>query len=399
MSIARWSERPLASCGLLLTGGTPSRSEPSFWDGRVPWISAKSLKKFDVIDSDERLSGEGANASTVVPPGSVLFVVRGMSLAKEFRVGVSGTAVAFNQDLRAIVPSEEIDGRFLARFLEASSPAILHLVDEASHGTKRLTSDRFENINVPVPPLLEQRRIAQILDKADALRATRRDALARLDTLTQAIFLDMFGDPLTNPKGFPIRTLVDFYVNQEEGTKCGPFGTALKKGELVSDGVPVWNMDNIDPSGRMALPFRMWITERKYRELESYAVADGDVIVSRAGTVGKMCVVSAGGVASIISTNLIRLRFGPDLLPLYFVSLMTYCKGRVGRLKTGADGVFTHMNTGVLDTLRFPYPPLKLQRRFVEIVGSIEKQRFAQSTHLAGLESLFTALQHHVFLN
>ena len=80
----------------------------------------------------------------------------------------------------------------------------------------------------------------------------------------------------------------------------------------------------------------------QYRQLEAYSVLDGDVIISRAGTVGKMCVAKSGCKESIISTNLIRVRFGPDLLPIYFVSLMNYCKGRVGRLKTGADGAFTH---------------------------------------------------------
>jgi type I restriction enzyme S subunit len=191
--------------------------------------------------------------------------------------------------------------------------------------------------------------------------------------------------------------LAQFYVNKEEGTKCGPFGSALKKNELESDGVPVWNMDNIDPSGRMVLPFRMWISESKYRELEAYTVANGDVIVSRAGTVGKMCVVSTSGVRSIISTNLIRLRFGPDLLPLYFVSLMTYCKGRVGRLKTGADGALTHMNTGILDTLKLPYPPLEIQREFVVIIESIERQKSRHATQLAEIEMLFTTLQHRAF--
>ncbi len=261
----------------------------------------------------------------------------------------------------------------------------------------QITRESLTSIMIPLPSLNEQRRIAAILDKADGLRAKRRAVLTKLDTLTQSIFLDMFGDPATNPKGWPIKTLAEFYVNKEEGTKCGPFGSALKKDELESEGVPVWNMDNIDAAGRMVLPFRMWISESKYRQLESYAVADGDVIVSRAGTVGKMCVVITGSAKSIISTNLIRLRFGPGLLPQYFVSLMTYCKGRVGRLKTGADGTLTHMNTGILDTLIFPYPPVEKQRNFVVIVESIERQKSRYATQLAEIDMLFKTIQHRAF--
>jgi type I restriction enzyme S subunit len=207
----------------------------------------------------------------------------------------------------------------------------------------------------------------------------------------------MFGDPVTNPKDFPIKILSEFYLSNQEGTKCGPFGSALKKEELVNNGIPVWNMDNIDIAGRMVLPFRMWITEKKYKKLISYTVNNGDVIISRAGTVGKMCVAYTDNSPSIISTNLIRVRFGNDLLPIYFVSLMTYCKGRVGRLKTGPDGSFTHMSTGVLDDLKFPYPPANLQHRFATIVESVEKQKSRLRAHLAELDTLFASLQSRAF--
>jgi type I restriction enzyme S subunit len=304
--------------------------------------------------------------------------------------------MATNQGFKSFVPDpERLHAKFLYHWLRCNRPYLESLGNGATF--KEVSKAVVARIEIPLPPLPEQRRIADILDKADALRAKRRATLKKLDELTHSIFLDMFGDPATNPKGFPIKTLAEFYVSEAEGTRCGPFGSALKKSELVPAGIPVWNMDNIDPSGRMVLPFRMWVSESKYRQLEAYAVADGDVIVSRAGTVGKMCVARTGGVKSIINTNLIRLRFGPRLLPLYFVSLMTYCKGRVGRLKTGEDGSFTHMNTGILDTLKFPYPPRDLQNQFAAIVESMEKQKLRQSAQLAELDMLFTSLQQRAF--
>jgi type I restriction enzyme, S subunit len=265
-------------------------------------------------------------------------------------------------------------------------------VNQASVGKSDLLS-----LSLPLPPLRDQERIAEILDQADSLRRLRQRAIDRLSLLLRSTFLTLFGDPVTNPFGFPLQSLPKFYISPQEGTKCGPFGSALKKDELVVSGIPVWNMDNIDISGRMVLPFRMWITKEKYEELMTYSVVDGDVLISRAGTVGKMCVVNSGCAASILSTNLIRIRFGPDLLPIYFVSLMTYCKGHVGRLRTGPDGAFTHMNTGVLDKIKFPYPPLDLQRRFAAIVESAEQQRAYLCTHLAELDALFLSLQHRAF--
>ena len=295
--------------------------------------------------------------------------------------------------LAAVSVSEKIDPGYLQRWFERNPPS--RLIDNEAYPS--IKTSVIQNIKIPLPPIEEQKRIAAVLDAADALRAKRREAIAQLDALLQSTFLDMFGDPVTNNKEFPVRMLSGFYINPQDGRKCGPFGSTLKKDEIVDSGIPVWNMDNIDPLGRMILPFRMWITKQKYQTLKSYAVFDGDVIISRAGTVGKMCVASAGVPESIISTNLIRVRFGPYLLPIYFVSLMTYCKGRVSRLKTGPDGAFTHMSTGILDKLKFPYPPLDLQRRFASIVEAAERQKAKMRAHLDELDTLFASLQSRAF--
>ncbi|MFU8832397.1 MAG: restriction endonuclease subunit S, partial [Wenzhouxiangella sp.] len=312
--------------------------------------------------------------------------------------GLAHSPAFGSTEFHVIRPGKKLLGRFLFHLLQ--SPAVRVAGKsrmKGAAGQKRVPTDFFKDLKLPCPPIPEQKRIAAILDAADALRAKRRETLAQLDTLLQSTFLEMFGDPVINPKGFPVVELSRFYLNGKEGTKCEPFGSALKKGEITESGVSVWNMDNIDPSGRMALPFRMWITEQKFRQLEAYAVKDGDIIISRAGTVGKMCVAKTGKTPSIISTNLIRVRLGPDLLPIYFVSLMTYCKGRVGRLKTGPDGAFTHMSTGILDKLKFPYPPLELQQRFATIVQSVEQQKSRLRAHLDELDTLFASLQARAF--
>jgi type I restriction enzyme S subunit len=260
-----------------------------------------------------------------------------------------------------------------------------------------LNREDVYRIPIILPPLDDQIRIAHLLGKVEGLITQRKQHLQQLDDLLKSVFLEMFGDPILNPHGFPVRRLSEFYVNPKDGTKCGPFGSALKKEELVDSGVPVWNMDNIGADGQMVLPFRMWITAKKYDDLAAYSVQDGDIIISRAGTVGKMCVARMNNQPAIISTNLIRLRLGSELRPLHFVSLMLYCKGRVGRLKTGADGAFTHMNTGVLDSLEFPYPSVELQGRFGEIANKVESAKSLYQQSLAELETLYGALSQQAF--
>ncbi|WP_024297758.1 restriction endonuclease subunit S [Methylomicrobium lacus] len=277
---------------------------------------------------------------------------------------------------------ERLDRDYLAYYLKSN--IFVNWVSSQTAGAKmpRVSMNTFWEHEIPLPPLPEQKRIAAILDKADSLRRKNQQAIQLADKFLRAVFLDMFGDPVTNPKGFKPRLLKEFYFDENTGTKCGPFGSALKKEEYVESGIPVWNMDNINLSGKFIDKPNLWITEAKFEELEPYSIKPGDVIISRAGTVGKMGVVRSKHSKSIISTNLIRVRFGCELLPEYFVSLMTYCKTRFGRLKTGPDGSFTHMNTGILDNLEFPYPPVSIQSDYLlvrnKLLDTLKKAGYSE---------------------
>jgi type I restriction enzyme S subunit len=309
--------------------------------------------------------------------------------------GPSG--IYYQKAVHRLRAKKPLEPRYVMHYMRWAAERNVFARLTSSTSIAHLTKTKLKRLQIPLPPLSAQKRLAAILDAADALRTKRRESLEQLDELVQSVFLDMFGDPVTNPKGFPISKLRRLYADDSNGTKCGPFGSALKKDELVKAGIPVWNMDNISPPGRMSLPFRMWITPEKFESLRAYEVQAGDVIVSRAGTVGKMCVADIGDRPSIISTNLIRVRFGPAISPRYFVDLMTFFGPRVGRLRTGPDGAFTHMNTKGLDGLEIPVPPAALQQRHREGLERIEAQRLRISAHLAELDTLFASLQSRAF--
>lgn len=341
------------------------------------------------------LASEAGSSTFAFDPGNVLYSKLRPYLNKVICPDTNGIATT---ELVPLRPSpSELNREYLCFYLR--SPEFVSWANTQVDGAKmpRMKMKSFWAYEMPVPPLDDQVRIAHLLGKVEGLIAERKRHLQQLDDLLKGVFMEMFGDPILNPHGFPLRRLSDFYVNPKEGTKCGPFGSALKKEELVKTGVPVWNMDNIASDGRMVLPFRMWITADKYNDLATYSVQDGDIIISRAGTVGKMCVARMNGQPAIISTNLIRLRLGSDLRPLHFVLLMLYCKGRVGRLKTGADGAFTHMNTGVLDSLEFPYPSVLLQDKFGKIASKVERVKSLYQQNLTDLERLYGALSQQAF--
>lgn len=366
------------------------------FDGAKQYLSTGDLQDDSLSFVDVTFKGKPSRADIAVREGDVLFArMKGTKKVLRVTQELAGTIVSTG--FAVLRPSVDCDPTYLATYLRTDY--FERQKERYCSGAIQpaITNGGIEKLQIPLPPVHDQIRIAHLLGKVEGLIARRKQHLQQLDDLLKSVFLEMFGDPILNPHGFPVRRLSEFYVNPKEGTKCGPFGSALKKEELVDSGVPVWNMDNIAADGQMVLPFRMWITADKYKDLASYSVQDGDIIISRAGTVGKMCVARMNGQSAIISTNLIRLRLGNELRPLHFVSLMLYCKGRVGRLKTGADGAFTHMNTGILDSLEFPYPPVELQDRFGEIATKVEGAKSLYRQSLTDLEVLYGALSQKAF--
>ncbi len=167
-----WKVTSLGQSGKWLSGGTPSKKIEGFWSGDIPWISAKSIRSL-IRESSSHLTQEGLeNGSRLAAPHSVLFVVRGMSLASEFRVGMAMRAVAFNQDMKAIIPDGRVSSLIVLLLLRDRTPSILDLVDEASHGTRRLQTSLLNSIAFAIPEPEAQELLCSglwpLVEKADA---------------------------------------------------------------------------------------------------------------------------------------------------------------------------------------------------------------------------------------
>ena len=297
-----------------------------------------------------------------------------------------------------IIRNQNIHSKYLQWYLKSDNfrNLIMAHVTGIGGSLTRAQPKQVGEYPIPVPPFDLQKKIADVLDKAKSLIDLRKKQIEKMDLLIKSKFIEMFGDPVTNPFGFETRCLRELY-DSTDSIKCGPFGSALKKGEYVASGIPVWVMDNITKQGNFNDFVFLWITQEKYCELSSYKVRNGDVIISRAGTVGKMCVVNSKYDESIISTNLVRLRLGRDLVPLYFVFLITIFGNKICRFSTGQDGAFTHMNTTVLNSIQFPYPPISLQKKFVSFVDSVEKHKLLQQQALNKMEMNYKSLMQEYF--
>ncbi len=180
-------------CVTLQSGGTPSKAREDYWGGHLPWVSCKDMKVDRIHDAEDHLTELGAlNGTRLVPPNTVLFVVRGMILAKDFPVGITKRAVAFNQDLKAVVCKPGVDSEYIFYWLKANSREILGRADEAGHGTKRIQTDRLQSLPLALPPLAEQRRIAGILSAYDDLIENCQRRIRILEEVARRLYREWF---------------------------------------------------------------------------------------------------------------------------------------------------------------------------------------------------------------
>lgn len=167
---AHWKMSPLKYLVTLKSGSTPSKTSPAYWDGDVPWASAKDLKTEVLSDTQDHITQRAIDdeVAQLVPAGSILVVVRGMILAHTFPVATALVPMAINQDLKALIPSGALNSRFLAWLLRGSASETISRVDEAGHGTKALRMEAWASMPFPIAPLGEQLEIAAFLDRETA---------------------------------------------------------------------------------------------------------------------------------------------------------------------------------------------------------------------------------------
>src|SRR5258708_3950112 len=168
VSMGKYPERPLSEICTMLSGGTPAKSDSTLWRGDIPWVSPKDMDAWLLDDAEDHVARTALGKGTrLAPKGATLLVVRSMTLGNRVQIGYLRRDMAFNQDLKAIVPGAEVDGRFLFYAFAAARPIIKGLVDEASHGTKRLQTELLSQLRIPIPGLSDQRTITHLLGALD----------------------------------------------------------------------------------------------------------------------------------------------------------------------------------------------------------------------------------------
>ena len=293
-------------------------------------------------------------------------------------------------DILPIKPGGSLNRRYLLHYLRTPG-MVAHAANNAvGINLPRLSPKILESFEIPLPSVEEQRRIAAVLDAAEALRVKRRQALAKLDSLTQAIFIDMFGDPIANPEGWEI-------VQLGEVLASATYGTSKKAGSTGR--YPVLRMGNLTINGHLDLS-DMKFVDLEDREIERHTVHHGDVLFNRtnsADLVGKTAVYRLKERMAYAG-YLIRLRPRQDLNSEYlgtFMNLSTtkrllrkMCKSIIG---------MANINAREVQAMKLPLPPRERQAEFASVQADVGQHRARLEEQLSSLDALFASLQQRAF--
>lgn len=375
----------------VISGATPKTGNPELWDGDIPWVTPKDLSDLDhkyLNDTPRKITSSGFKSCSakMLPPKSVLFSSR----APIGLVAINTIPVCTNQGFKSMVPRKDlIDAPFLYWWLKINR----NTLEQKGRGAtfKEVSKKIVEEIEIPLPPLPEQKRIAAILDAADAMRVKRRESLFQLDLLLQSTFLDMFGDPGTNPKGWKKVCLSSLVLSNDKinygvvqpGNDYPEGKPLIRVGDFADGTLNIQKIKLIDP-----------IIEKKYSRSR---LNGNELLVSCVGSIGTVCKVQkfakgyniARAVARIplkesIERNFILFCLRSDEVQRYFAK----------ETRTVSQPT---LNISLIKTAPIIQPPESLQHRFATIVEAVEKQKDRLRAHLAELDTLFASLQHRAF--
>lgn len=351
-------------------------------NGRTGNPTLKTVDNF--IDQSDV---ESLRAKTI-PTGSILFAKIGEAIRQNHRV-IAHQNLLIDNNAMAAIPSEKIDNLYLYYFLKQVD---FYRLAPATTVPALRKSD-LQKIKIPLPPLLEQRRIASILDKADELRQKRQQAIKKLDQLLQATFIDMFGDPVSNPKGWQIGSL-NTYGSYKNGLNFGKAESGFKVRYLG-----VGNFKNHSKIDDMT---NLSFIDLNDLPSKDYFLKNGDLIFVRSNgnreLVGRCIAVYPNEELVTYSGFCIRYRIESlELDSSYLVHLFRSKSFKQTILDGGQGANIQNINQQLLSRLQIPIPPKDLQEKWGKFLECLEDQKQKLYKQLDMQNQLFSSLQNKAF--
>ncbi len=375
----------------IVSGTTPKSNCQEYWDGDINWITPAELNDDSnvIYESQRKITEQAVQDSNLkpFPAGTVLLSSR----APIGKVAIAGVEMYCNQGFKNLICSDKIYNRYLYHFLKNSTEYLNSLGRGATF--KEISKSIVENIEIPLPSLDEQRRIAAVLDKISGLIANRRAQLAKLDELVKARFVEMFGDPEFNLRNWPIVSISD--VCTVGSSK------RIYQSEQTFDGVPflrISDLNHLIDTGDFCPS--LFISEEKYQELQQRGQVpiEGDILVTSRGTLGRCYIIKTtdrfyfqDGMISWISN------LSNEITSLFIAHLfdMQSIKRQIESMQAGST--VSYLSIDMIKRLKIMLPDRNLQKQFGAFVDQTNKSKLTIQQSLDKLEVLKKALMQQYF--
>ncbi|OUJ69397.1 restriction endonuclease subunit S [Hymenobacter crusticola] len=397
-----WRKVKLGEIGQLSGGGTPSTKDENYWNGGIPWLTPNEVTKSNslfVTSTQRTISEIGLKNSSarLQPVGTVMLTSR----ATIGEVAINTVPMATNQGfINVICDSEFVFNEFLAHWMAHNKEIFI----ERAHGAifKEITKSNFKVISIILPPLPEQRAIAEVLGSVQAALAARRRE-QQLEQEYKAALLEHLFTRSTRggetreteigevPMGWEVTTLKKVF---EGGGKIqtGPFGSQLHAYDYLPEGIPVLNPTHLGANtiNKKSVPR---ISQEKAKELTKHFLKEGDILISRRGDFSHYAYITPDFSGGLCGTGCLLLRIQNPEIDNYYVSVWLGMRVAQDYLRKNAVGtVMPNLNTSILNSIPMLIPPLPEQQRIAAVLGAVDEKLGALATEVARLEELFRAL-------
>lgn len=382
-----WKVRKLGDISSIRSGGTPSRTESSYWkDGIIPWVKISDINNMLVKSTSECITEEGLKNSSakILNRGDIIYTI----FATLGEVAILDIDAATNQAIAGIEINEDIvNKKYLYYFLKSVKEAIISKGRGVAQNNINLSI--LKSINVFIPPLEEQKKIASILEKVENAVRKRKEADELADKYLQSVFIEMFGEPVTNPMGWESKLLGDICNKITDGTHKTPVymneGVKFISAKNIINNVIDWdNTKYISTNEHKAL------TKRCNPEM-------GDILLTKSGSIGDAAIIDSNVEFSIFE-SLALIKYNSDKIVGKY--LLFYLNSQFAKnfyLKSSKGISIRHLHLNELRKIRIFMPPIELQNEFADIVQKVETLKQKQNQSAEELDTLFKSLMQKAF--
>ena len=368
------------------SGGTPSRDVLAYYGGDIPWVKSGELLDGLITDTEEKITKAALASSSakLFPAGTLLIALYGATVG---RLGILGIDATTNQAVCGITPNEQLDRDFLFYYLLKQREK---LIDSRTGGAQpNINQEIIRELDIPLPPLTEQKRIASLLARADRLRFVRRTAHDLSDALLQSVFLEMFGHVRVNDKKWELAKFEDVCETRLGKMLDDKKQTGKHKRPYLRNFNVRWH--SLDLSDIAEMDF-------DEKDRKEFRLQYGDVLICEGGEVGRAAIWRNEMEECYFQKALHRARPNSKLAnPEYIVHLLWWMAQTGGLVDSTSQVTFAHLTGEKLKELVIPVPPLSLQEEFAGVVARVESLRGRMGESTRGVEGLFESLLAEAF--